>query len=333
MRNPVSTSASIYKHQIMRMSSLIANHYHFLSPQVIDDTPLLFGHFDVTPLHRDLILHTADVINLHNMQTQTTLNGALKLAVVVNGNAHISYGEQRLHLGKRHPALLTSLTEPTLFRRYGKRDDYERTVSLTFSREWLYGNLMDSVDDWRAIYDFTQTHLAVHRWMPSRQALAAAWQLLNAGPCQTPLQRLYLETQCMTLIIEALGSLAEQAFIDKTASGVPLHHRQRMQQVKDMLESGAADHLSIADIASSANMSESSLQRHFRQTFDMTVFEYLRNCRLQRAVLALQREGVGIAQAASLAGYTSPANFATALRRVYGLTPTQLKNGVYTPDN
>ncbi|MGM3191508.1 helix-turn-helix transcriptional regulator [Dickeya dadantii subsp. dieffenbachiae] len=144
----------------------------------------------------------------------------------------------------------------------------------------------------------------------------------------TPLQRLYLETQCMALIIEAFSSLTEQASADKPAPGLPLRHRQRMQQVKEMLESGAADHLAIADIANSVNMSESSLQRYFRQTFDMTVFEYLRNCRLQRAVLAMQREGVGIAQAASLAGYTSPANFATALRRVYGLTPGQLKNRV-----
>ncbi|MGM3160797.1 helix-turn-helix transcriptional regulator [Dickeya undicola] len=328
MRNHVPSSASIYKNQIMQMSSLVANHYRFLGPQLIDETPLLFGHFNVTPLHRDLILHTADVINLHNMQTQTTLNGALKLAIVVNGNAHISYGERRLHLGERQPASLVSLTEPTLFSRYGKRDDYERTVSLTFSREWLYGNLMGSVDNWQSIYDFTQTHLATHRWMPSRQALAAAWQILNTGACQTPLQRLYLETQCMTLIIEAFSSLTEQASISKQISGLPLRHQQRMQQVKEMLESGEADHLAIVDIAKSVNMSESSLQRYFRQTFDMTVFEYLRNCRLQRAVLAMQREGVGIAQAASLAGYTSPANFATALRRVYGLTPGQLKNRV-----
>ncbi|KGT96111.1 helix-turn-helix transcriptional regulator, partial [Dickeya fangzhongdai] len=162
----------------------------------------------------------------------------------------------------------------------------------------------------------------------SRQALAAAWQILNAGDCRTPLQRLYLETQCMTLIIEAFSSLTEQASMNKQMSGLPLRHHQRMQQVKEMLESGEADHLAIADIAKSVNMSESSLQRYFRQSFDMTVFEYLRNCRLQRAVLAMQREGIGIAQAASLAGYTSSANFATALRRVYGLTPGQLKNRV-----
>ncbi|MCL2898946.1 helix-turn-helix transcriptional regulator [Brenneria tiliae] len=326
MQNQLPSSKSIYKNHIVQQSSLVTNDYQLLGSRLIDDTPVLFGSFNVIQLNRDLILHTADVINLHNMKTQSMLNGAIKLAIVVNGIAHISYDEKPLHLGKHQPASLISLTEPTRFSRSGKRDEYERTVSLTFSREWLYGNLLDSVSDWQAIYDFTQTHLATHLWIPSRQALAIAWQILNAGPCHTPLQRLYLETQCMLLIIEAFGSLTSQAQRDKTAPGVTLRNHQRVHQIRDMLESGAADHLSMAEIAKSVSMSESTLQRHFRQTFNITVFEYLRNCRLQRAMLALQKDGIGIAQAASIAGYNSPANFATALRRAFGVTPGQVKD-------
>lgn len=47
-----------------------------------------------------------------------------------------------------------------------------------------------------------------------------------------------------------------------------------------MLESGAADQLSMEEIAKQVNMSESTLQRHFRQAFNMSVFEYLRRNRL-----------------------------------------------------
>ncbi|MFE8101706.1 AraC family transcriptional regulator [Brenneria goodwinii] len=326
MQNHVPSSKSIYKSHIVQQSSLVSNDYRLLGPRLIDDTPVLFGNFDVIQLNRDLILHTADVINLHNMKTQSVLNGAIKLAIVVNGVAHITYDEKLLHLGNHQPASLISLTEPTQFNRNGKRDEYERTVSLTFSREWLYGNLLDSVDDWQAIYNFTQTHLSTHLWTPSRQALAIAWQILNAGPCHTPLQRLYLESQCMMLIIEAFDSLTRHAIQDKSAPGVNLRTHHRIQQVRDMLESGSADQLSIAEIAKSVNMSESTLQRHFRQTFNLTVFEYLRNCRLQRAMLALQKDGIGISQAASIAGYNSTANFTTALRRAFSITPGQIKN-------
>jgi AraC-like DNA-binding protein len=55
----------------------------------------------------------------------------------------------------------------------------------------------------------------------------------------------------------------------------------------------------------------------------MTVFDYLRRARLLRARQALEREGRSIIEAAAIAGYTSPANFATAYRRRFGITPRQ----------
>ena len=82
----------------------------------------------------------------------------------------------------------------------------------------------------------------------------------------------------------------------------------------------------MEEIAKQVNMSESTLQRHFRQAFNMSVFEYLRRNRLQRAMVAMQKEGLGIAQAAHIAGYNSPANFSTAFRRAFGITPGQLKD-------
>lgn len=324
MDNKVPESKNIFKNHIVQSSGLITRDYRFLTPAGIDDTPLLSGAFNVTQLNHDLILHTADVVNLTNMKTQTLLNGALKLAIVVNGIAHVTYGEQQLHLGNVQPASLIALTEPTRFSRHGKRNEHERTVSLTFSQEWLYGNLLDSVSDWQAIYDFSQTHLATHLWIPSRQAQAIACQILNSPGCSTPLQRLYLESQCMLLIIEALSSLTATSQA-KHRDGLDLRNHHRIQQVRDMLESGEADLLSMDEIAKCVNMSASTLQRHFRHTFNVTVFEYLRTCRLRRAMLALQRDGIAISQAASLAGYNSSANFTTALRRTFGVTPGQIK--------
>ena len=57
----------------------------------------------------------------------------------------------------------------------------------------------------------------------------------------------------------------------------------------------------------------------------MPVMEYMRARRLEKARLALERGEVGISGAAALAGYRSEANFATAIRRRYGLTPSDLR--------
>jgi AraC-like DNA-binding protein len=103
--------------------------------------------------------------------------------------------------------------------------------------------------------------------------------------------------------------------------------RARIGAVRELLDSGAADGLSLAEIARHAGTNVSTLQKQFRALFGLTVFEYLRRSRLLRARQALERDGCCIVNAACLAGYTSPANFATAYRRQFGITPRQSRAG------
>ncbi|VFR21306.1 hypothetical protein AMP9_3942 [plant metagenome] len=42
----------------------------------------------------------------------------------------------------------------------------------------------------------------------------------------------------------------------------------------------------------------------------------------------MEYEGASVARAALLAGYANPANFATAFRRQYGLSPRQVRPGL-----
>ncbi|MNW09377.1 DNA-binding transcriptional regulator GadX [compost metagenome] len=55
--------------------------------------------------------------------------------------------------------------------------------------------------------------------------------------------------------------------------------------------------------------------------YGTTVFDFVRESRLQRARQALERDGFSVAQAALVAGYNSAANFATAYRKRFGMPP------------
>lgn len=324
LRTVSPSSKPIYRDQIVQQSTLVASDYQLSGAKSLPTDPVLFGDFQVLRLNPHLILHTANVTNLYDIKTQNQLNPALKLAIVVNGSAHISFGGKQLHLQEKGDASLVSLTESTLFTRHGKNNSHERTLTLTFDREWLYGDLMPQDGHWDELYHFTQQHLAIHLWRPSIHAQAIAQKIVNSPPFANPLERLQWETQCISLIIEAFSSLEQLA---QQQNKVSLRGLNRVQQVRDWLESGEADHLSTSELARLVNMSQSTLQRRFRESYNITVFEYLRHCRLKRAMLALQKEGISIDQAAAIAGYTSPANFATALRRTFHITPSQLRTG------
>ena len=100
----------------------------------------------------------------------------------------------------------------------------------------------------------------------------------------------------------------------------PNEHR-RLREVRDYLEHCEDEDLSLERIARQACINPNTLQKQFRALYGTTVFEFLRETRLQRARQALERDGVTVGQAATLAGYSSGANFATAYKRRFGLPP------------
>ncbi|MCF3639304.1 AraC family transcriptional regulator, partial [Rhizobium sp. TRM95111] len=83
--------------------------------------------------------------------------------------------------------------------------------------------------------------------------------------------------------------------------------------------------LTIEKIAGSAGVSVSTIQRHFKEHIGMTVFDFIRHERLERARAALEHEGIPIAKAAYLAGYSNLSSFTTAFRKTYGVTPKRVR--------
>jgi AraC-like DNA-binding protein len=68
------------------------------------------------------------------------------------------------------------------------------------------------------------------------------------------------------------------------------------------------------------------MQGAFKAVYGRTIADYSRELRLQRAREAIERNGASVAQAAYDAGYSNPANFSTAFKRLFGLSPSEAKS-------
>lgn len=291
-----------------------------------EDRPVFEGVFDVTALEPGLIAHRIDVRDVQGSTVRATLKPALRLGFTIGGYANMAIACRALPTGPGRGAPITAwmmaLHEPATFSRQSRRGDVERTVDLAFGATWL----ADHFGDDSAIVAFARTHLATRTWTPSAQALANVEQMLRPPALDAATTRLYLRSRAFDLLVEAASQLGQASDTSPQAgSGLGKRDWLRMRSVRDLLESGAADHMSLEQIALQACVSANTLQRHFRAAWGCTVFEFLREARMQRARVALERDGVTVAQAAWLAGYNSPANFATAFRRHYGVSPGQLR--------
>jgi len=298
-----------------------------VAPSLAPEVPVLLGQCRGERLRPGLSVHCTDVCDLHDLTIEAMQGESLHFALVLDGqvdvsfgSSHMGFGVKRAGRGSQAQAAFISLCEPAMFVRRARRGNRERKVSISISREWLTEICDEEAIAEGSLHELLDRHLAIERWTPSQRAVALAEQLIHPPPQPLLFRKMYLESRVIELAAEALHALL-------AAPQPPVvlrqRERERVDAVRELLESGAADGMALNDIARYAGINASTLQKQFRAVFGMAVFDYLRRARLLRARQALERDGRSIVEAADIAGYASPANFATAYRRTFGITPRQ----------
>lgn len=103
---------------------------------------------------------------------------------------------------------------------------------------------------------------------------------------------------------------------------------KRVLRGRDYMEDNLTDSLRLTDTARIACLSPFHFHRTFRAVFGEAPHEYARRRRLQLAYHAVALTDELITSVALRSGFETPSAFATAFRKQYGFTPTEIrKNG------
>ncbi|TCW87207.1 AraC family transcriptional regulator [Burkholderia sp. SRS-46] len=292
-----------------------------------------------------LRVHADDATDEFDAVMSGQCTPGLHLVLLLEGALDVSYGDRRVLLttdarracrdgaarhGARRPSVrmqsfLLNALQPDTFRRRLSKGGYARRLSLAMSGEWLaHLQAASRAALPQRLDSMLSAHLAIHFWQPTPRAAALAEQIVRPPAYQPMLQAIYLESRVLELLAEAFAPLETDEADVTEAADAALGSRdyRRMAELRAFLASDAAQALSLDDIARHVGMSANAMQRQFRTAYGTTVFDFIREHHLQRARLALERDAVSVKQAAALAGYTSAANFATAYKRRFGVTPT-----------
>lgn len=303
----------------------------FVPPGGLPTEPTLRAHvMRMRSLRPGLHMHSDDTREPRDMVARTEIDEGVRIVLLLDGLVDVTYGQRRMSLRgstAQPAALMVSVTEPDQFIRRTRRGGYARRVSLGLGMEWIAQTL--GGDGARgaspAVADFLRQHLSMHQWQMSPRAVAIAEQIVRPPQFEPILQNIYLESRALELAAEAIGALSRHSSAPPppAASSLRPQEHRRMRDLHAFLSTGEADDLSLDDIARHAGLNANSLQKQFRALYGTTVFDFIRQTRLQRARQALERDGLTVGQAALMAGYTSAANFATAYRRCFGISPKQ----------
>ncbi len=95
----------------------------------------------------------------------------------------------------------------------------------------------------------------------------------------------------------------------------------RLERVLKHLHDNYQASLNVEQLAQMANMSMSSLHRHFRQITASSPIQYVKKIRLTRARELLLDRGLKVKQVAAQVGYESPTQFSREYKRYFGCSP------------
>ncbi|AJY51236.1 MULTISPECIES: AraC family transcriptional regulator [Halomonadaceae] len=325
----LTTEQEISAADLQQLSATLVKRQRLEAPCWDQRSAPLAGRMWVSELEPGLQLRLADIQDRFGLKSQAILPAGIKIALVIEGTVQVRYGAFEVQLGPQtlgtqtpHTGLLVALPSATSFMRLGQAGAFERTLTLSLTPHWLarYGHsdLMAAPNG--------LPHL--HYWAPSPGLIALASQLFTPQQLakENVAHRLQLLGFAMTLAGEALAS-AQLSSTENSHSPTPPHQEKsdrRLATLMSLIDNGEAKRMTQADLASYLGMSLSNLQRRFYRQYGESLGSFLRHYHLSLARHAIA-QGVSIETAASLAGYASAANFATAFKREFSTTPSHFR--------
>lgn len=156
----------------------------------------------------------------------------------------------------------------------------------------------------------------------------------QGGLITTLAKRLYNELYFMdtaaNLTIEGLTLeiMAEAArrVETKTNGTVPLW----LKQAKDLLHARFSENLTLETIASEVRVHPVHLAATFRQKYNCTVGEYVRQLRVEYACQQIDKGDAKLSTIAMDAGFANQGHFSNTFKRLTGRTPTEYRSSLHS---
>lgn len=179
----------------------------------------------------------------------------------------------------------------------------------------------DDPDDRRRIRQLSKNDLLEFvDGTPEISLLAAE---LTKSSCTLDLSaRLHRES----LTLDLIGGMLRPVLQRQQVFSTPLRRSdiEVMQRAQDILVSRLTDPPTLSSLSTELGINITKLKTQFPMVFGETVFEFTRSRQMALARQLLSGKFYNVSQIAFLLGYKSPANFSTAFRKYYGISPKEL---------
>ena len=278
--------------------------------------PLLEGMLQSAILPSGLRICTSDVVALQDSSRAANLAQSLTIVFVLGGDGadHALETSHPVRVLPGQAVMIAAADETRLFGTY-RLGEHSRCVAIqACPSELLDHELAERVDRLLTTTRFAALQVTA-------RVTSMAHDLFQSHHTKVA-RRLLSESCALELLCLAIEAPDSPGTVLKP-SVKPLDV-SRMMRVHDKLIEELDQNHRLSDLAREVGVSVSVLKEKFPAVVGQSVFAFLRDRRLERARHGLASEGWSVSQAAYYVGYRHPANFSTAFRRKFGMSPNEI---------
>jgi AraC-like DNA-binding protein len=290
----------------------------------LEKTHLAQGDLSFIELQKGFYLHRADIIENSHSSSSTILPAGFSITVLFTGTVSFRVAQKRYQFSadKGPVAFINILNKQDIFTRFMQKNEHVKKVTLSCERSWLFEKMHN--EQAREKINKQLFHNQNVYIMPLTTALLQKVEELDnpnrndqlLAPLlleQTALQFLH---QVMSQFYHPQSTLTQAHFAHSPIQA----DESKLETLLVLLEQD----FTLIDIAEQLGVSISTLQRNFKRSFNITLKQYVKVKRLEKARKAILIQGLSIGEAAYLARYTHVGNFITAFKKHFDITPMQL---------
>lgn len=159
--------------------------------------------------------------------------------------------------------------------------------------------------------------------LPASARLRQLAGSLFTSRLQGPMRLVFMEAVALQLLVEQVETSVKH---EARAPRLSLREQGTVAAARDRLFADLRSPPSLAELAEQAGMSEKALNSGFRAMFGTTVFETLRDKRLDDARVLIESRQLPMKTIAFRLGYGHVSNFTRAFARRFGSPPRRFSN-------
>lgn len=289
-----------------------------------NESGIMEGHWSRLDLTEGLSMHYVDMEEVDEVSFTNQTTSGISFNLVYEGRVDFTLGDNRYSIESSPDAPVCggfSLNQPEMRTRHTNKGMRVKKVNIFAEKKWLLDRSHDP--DYQKMVDMAfSTHGQLFVWQPNAKVNYIMDDLIQVMQDDSFTQSMQTEAEVLKLLSVLLNeffALIEKPHTSSTAT--TSKDSVFFNDCKALLKESLETKITLAEIAEKLNVSVSTLQRRFKASSGMTVAGYTRWLKLEKSKEKLIEGKKSIGEIAYDAGYDYVANYISAFKRQYSVSP------------